>query len=54
MSEFTIRTASSEDTAAIAMLCRESLGYACADAHVFYRRAGFTEEKAQIRFLKRV
>lgn len=34
MSEFTIRTASSEDTAAIAMLCRESLGYACTDATV--------------------
>lgn len=34
MSEFTIRTASSEDTAAIAMLCQESLGYACTDATV--------------------
>ncbi len=24
------------------------------DAHIFYRHAGFTEEKAQLRFLKRI
>lgn len=61
MEKAEIRLARLSDAEAIARLCSDDLGYACtasfvrhklAAAHDFYRRNGYTGEKAQMRFIK--